>query len=595
MRGLMKIYNFLTNPFRRSIRNKLILTMIVLSVAPIIAVTGLAAENSRKSLETEVIQTNLSNMKWTGIYLGEQLTQLNNLIYTILISPQLNDYLFKFEGTDLSSQFAAQKNIVDTLTSVFYSGNHHVVGVELFVKERNKLFAVNGMQIGIASPERTPPPYEELFKEKKDFLIRTTPGDPSKFQLIRSINRFEDREKLGGVSLEVRWALLDQTLTLLRPSEEHAVLIAGPDGRILYPIGTWVPSREAMEKINQLASGTGYLRTKDDYLFYNIIDPWGLKLIKIIPKSFINQSAKKTMQDGFIVGSVSVLISILIAVFLAWRTANPIVRLARSMQGLSLIKETEVPLSNRVDEIGLLETKLHHMSHRIREHIKTEYSMNLEKRTAELKALQAQINPHFLQNTLQLIGSMLFSTNPRDSYEIIKALSDMFRYVIREPGELASIRSEIEHLHNYMRIQKRRFASRLRFAIEVDPDAASGLIPKLTLQPIVENAFIHGLDRKTGDWELNVSVSLQRPDVLIKVQDNGVGIGADRMAELRKQLENLAGQVWTDGERIGLKNVASRIVMHFGPAYGVMLESVPNKGTSVMIRIPFVPKEDSSK
>lgn len=595
MRMPEKLYRVLTDPFRRSIRNKLILTMIILCVLPIIAISVLAAENSRKSMESEVIDTNLSNMKWTGFYLDEKLSQLNNLIYSVLISPQLNDYMTKSEDTSLSSQFAAQKSIVDTLTSTYYSAGNHVVGIQLYLKESNKLFTINASQSDIESPIGVPSPYSELFDQKKDFVIQTSTSDQTKFEFIRSINRFENQEKLGGISLAVQWAMLDQTLTLLGPAEKYTVLIAGPDGRILYQLGTEEPSSAVQEWIERPANGVGYVRTPNEYLFYNSIEPRGLKLVKIIPASSINRSAQATMRYGFIVGAVSVGVSIMIAIFLAWRMARPIVSLARSMQGLGLIKDTEVPLSNRIDEIGLLETKLHNMSHRIREHIKTEYSMDLEKKTAELKALQAQINPHFLQNTLQMIGSMLFSKNPSEIYEIIKSLSDMFRYVIREPDDLASIQAEIDHLNNYMQIQNKRFSTRLRYTIEVDEDAIHCKIPKLTLQPIAENAFIHGLNQKSGDWELNVLVVKDSSEVCIVIRDNGIGMNQAQLTKLRMRLENQTGQVWTSGSRIGLSNVASRIRMHFGSAYGIKVESEPSKGTLVTVRIPFGTEGEARK
>lgn len=582
-----KLMRTLSDPFRRSIRNKLIFTMIILSVIPIVAVTALAAENNRKSMETEVISTNLSNMKWTGIYLGEQFSQLNNLVYTVLISPHLNDYLMSIEGSRLYNQFAAQKNIMDTLNNLFYSAGNHVIGVELFLKEPSKLFTISSNQNDLESSTGIPSPYKELFEENKDFIIQSKSGYDGEFQLIRSINRFENREKLGGISLKIRWSMLDQTLNLIGRGEEHKVLIAGEDGSVLYqPFGE-KPSQEIMDQIKQTKEVQGYFRLPGEYVFYNTIDPVGLKLITIIPTSFINKSAQSTMQFGLIVGAISIVISILIAILLAWRTATPIVTLARSMQGLGIIKETEqLPQSNRVDEIGLLETKLYNMSYRIREHIKTEYSMNLEKKTAELKALQAQINPHFLQNTLQMIGSMLFTKKPAESYEIIRSLSDMFRYVIRDPNDLASLKAEIEHLNNYMLIQSQRFSSKLSYATDIDESAMACSIPKLTLQPIVENAFFHGLENKAGSWELSVSIICEAAAVRIRIRDNGVGIREDKLADLKRRLNHQNGQVWTHGNRIGIQNVASRIRMHFGSAYGIAIESAPGEGTTVTVTIP---------
>ncbi|MGG4141984.1 sensor histidine kinase [Paenibacillus algorifonticola] len=595
---LSKIYRAILHPFRRSIRNKLIFIMVVVSVLPIIAVTALAVDNNRQSMETELIGTNVSNMKWTSIYLGEQFSQMNSVLYSVLINPNLNEYIASEEESGLSSQFSAQRNIEDAMASLFYSGNHYISGIELYLKRSGKLFTMNASQNQIKTLDLVPAPYNELFNQRKDFMIQNSPeGD--RFQLIRSINRFENREILGGITLEVRWAILDQTLSLLNPAKDQTVIIAGPDGEILYQMGSDALSAEQVAKIVKGGTEPGYERQGDEYVFYNTIDPMKLKLIKIIPLSAINQSAQATMHYGIWIGTITVAAAILIAVLLAWRTATPIVLLARSMQGLNLIRQGDKPLSGRMDEIGLLETKLYNMSHRIREHIKSEYSMNLEKKTAELKALQAQINPHFLQNTLQMIGSMLFSKKPAESYETIRSLSEMFRYVIREPDDLATLKQELEHMNNYMVIQQQRFQSRLQYSLEVDERLLQSRIPKLTLQPIVENAFMHGLDSQAGGWELNVKVAqasiaeaedgvgaLAGAGVIITISDNGVGIGAERLREVRQRLSYADGEVWTRGERIGLGNVASRLQMHFGKAYGLTIDSEVGAGTRISIHIP---------
>ncbi|MBT2288789.1 sensor histidine kinase [Paenibacillus albidus] len=577
----------LTGPFRRSIRNKLILTMIVLAAVPIVTITALAAENNRRAMEAEVISTNLSNMKWTGIYLGDQFAQLNNLIYTVLISPHLSDYLASAEEAGLTSQFVAQKNIIDTLTNLYYSAGNHVVGVELYLKEYNKLFTINASQSDIESLAELPVPYRQLFEQDKDFIIRADQSDKGKFQLIRSINRFENQEKLGGISLAIRWGVLDQTLNLLGRGEEHTVLIAGPGGEVLYQPWGQAPGAETLARIAETGEEQGYFRGDHELFFYNTIDPVGLKLITVIPNSFINQSSLSTMKFGLIVGTVSVIVAILMAVILAWRLATPIVSLARSIQGFGMMKEQEVQTSNRVDEIGLLETKLSQMSYRIREHIRTEYMISLEKKSAELKALQAQINPHFLQNTLQMIGSMLFKSNPADSYEVLRSLSEMFRYIIREPDDLATLQAELNHLNHYLQIQQQRFSSRLSYTTDVDRSLLASVLPKLTLQPIVENAFVHGLDNKQGLWELEITVAARGSDCLICIRDNGIGIEESKLTELRARLKQQNGSPWTQGDRIGLQNVASRIHMHFGGRYGLEVDSTPGQGTTVTVIIPL--------
>ncbi|QSF46326.1 sensor histidine kinase [Paenibacillus tianjinensis] len=577
----------LIEPFRRSIRNKLMLTMIILAVVPIVTITGLAAENSRRSMEAEVISTNLSNMKWTGIYLGDQFAQLNNLIYTVLISPHLSDYLANAEEPSLSSQFAAQKNIIDTLTNLFYSAGNHVIGVELYLKEYDKLFTINASQSDIESPGAIPAPYKLLFDQDKDFMITSDSRDDSKFQLVRSINRFENQEKLGGISLGIRWGVLDQTLNLLGRGSDHTVFIAGADGEVLYQPWGDSPSKDTVSRVAGTQETQGYFRSDHGYVFYNTIDPVGLKLVTVIPNSSINESALATMNFGLIVGAVSVALAILLAVLLAWRVATPIVSLTRSIQGFGMMKEREMKFSSRMDEIGFLETKLYQMSHRIREHIRTEYVISLEKKSAELKALQAQINPHFLQNTLQMIGSMLFKNSPAESYGVLRSLSDMFRYIIREPEDLAPLQAELNHLNNYMQIQQQRFAARLDYSITVNEDTAGSLIPKLSLQPIVENAFFHGLEQKTGPWKLEVLVKREGQNTVIMIRDNGIGMPPDKLSDLQGRLQLRSGGLWTHGERIGLSNVASRIHMHYGELYGIRVESSPGEGTTVTVTIPL--------
>ncbi|WP_342477237.1 histidine kinase [Paenibacillus sp. FSL H7-0350] len=575
----------LIEPFRRSIRNKLMLTMIVLAVAPIIAITALAAENNRRSMEEEVISTTLSNMKWTGIHLGSQFAQLNNLIYTVLISPHLSDYLANAEEQNLSSQFTSQRNIIDTLTNLFYSAGNHVIGVELYLKDYNKLFTIHASSSDIASLQAVPPAYKLLFDQNRDFTVTTDRKDPGRFELIRSINRFENQEKLGAVALQIRWGMLDQTLNLLRRGAEDTVIIASADGQILYQPSGIAPSPVILSRVAGTGEAQGYFRADHEYVFYSTIDPVGLKLITVLPTSFINESAMNTMKFGLIVGAISVAVAVLLAVLLAWRLATPIVRLARSVQGFGMMKERGPRPSYRVDEIGLLEMKLDQMAHRIREHIKNEYMITLEKKSAELKALQAQINPHFLQNTLQMIGSMLFMNSPSDSYGVLRSLSDMFRYIIREPDDLAPLRAELKHLSDYMLIQQQRFAARLSYSLEVDEAALTSLIPKLSLQPIVENAFFHGLEPKEGAWELKVEVTCREGDTVIHIIDNGIGIEADRLAGLRRSLEGRDSSR-TSGERIGLGNVAARTRMHFGSRYGLELSSRHGQGTIVTLTIP---------
>lgn len=581
------LYHLLIEPFRRSFRNRLILIMIFISVSPLIFAVLLATDNTRKSMETEVIQSNLSQIAWSGGHLEEKFTQLNNLINTILISPHLNEYMINSDSYRLVDQFTAQRNIINTITSVYYSGNSDLLGIKLYLHKQNRVFVISDMQDDIKYVTQAPDLLERFFLNNIDFSIVNGAKDGESFYLVRRVNRFENRELLGGVMVEVKWRMLNNIMELLDSEKAYTVLIADQQGEVMFSNNKDEPSSSVTKLIHQTGPGPGYIQNDDYYVFYNTIQPWGLKLIKIIPTELINQSANRTLQYGLIIGLLSIMVSILIAIIVAWRTSKPIVNLARSMSGFNLINNTNVQLSNRVDEIGLLELNLVNMSRRIREHIQTEYIINLEKRTAQLRALQAQINPHSLQNTLQLIGSMAFSKAPQEIYDVIRSLSQMFRYVVRDPNELVTIQTEIDYLNNYLYIQKQRFESRIHSSIELDSMLTHCKIPKLTLLPIVENAFQHGLEKKSSDWVIKVSVQEIKDGIEIRVEDNGVGMNSEKLEELRARLHDQLDQVWAT-QSIGLGNVAARLQLHFGSQYGIEVDSQIDVGTIVMVRIPIV-------
>ncbi|WP_270165270.1 sensor histidine kinase [Paenibacillus sp. SYP-B4298] len=580
----------MTEPFRRTIRSRLIFIMVCIAVIPAITVTWLAAGNTRRALEQEVIQSNLSRIAWAGEAVGSHLTQLNNLIYTLMISPAFGEYTAGEDGQSLSAQFTAQRNLINTATAIYYSSHSSLVEIELYFKEKNRLLTVSERD-NIQSPPSEPAVWRELVKRNADYLIQSRPGVPEEFTLTRSLNKFENKSRFGSISLKVKWRMMDNGLDLLRSESEAGVFLLDEAGQVMYqPTSGSLPE---LQGLHLKQSGAGYERLPDYYLFYYQPDGWGLTVVKALPVSYIDQSVATTQKYGLIVGVVSAASAALLAALLAYTVSRPIIRLARSMRGMNWLREEEGPSPNRYDEIGLLELRFHTMSSRIREHIRNEYSINLEKQTAQLKALQAQINPHFLQNTLQLIGSMSFSKAPSDIYRIIQSLSEMFRYVIREPDELATIRMELKHLSNYMHIQGQRYSNKLSYEVEEAGEYADCLLPKLSLQPIVENAFMHGFDRKKGNWELRVQLVPNEEGLCIRITDNGLGMSAARLDEVRARVGSPSGLLWTSGSSIGLYNVAARIRLHFGGAYGLTIDSSLGAGTTVSIYIPIRKKGEA--
>ena len=225
------------------------------------------------------------------------------------------------------------------------------------------------------------------------------------------------------------------------------------------------------------------------------------------------------------------------------------------------------------------------MVFRINELIEKEYKSEIATKEAQFKALQAQINPHFLYNTLQLVGGMAVAHNAEKIYRVISALSDMFRYITGKQGDMVLIENEIEHIKNYLYIQIQRFDGKIETDIFVEEGTEGYKIPMLTIQPLVENAFNHGFEQKVGNWKLSVEVQKVFDEIEITITDNGVGIPEEKLKTLREQINNLSQPLNTRGS-IGIKNVSARIGLYFGNEYGLDIFSEVDNGTQIVIRIP---------
>jgi two-component system sensor histidine kinase YesM len=241
---------------------------------------------------------------------------------------------------------------------------------------------------------------------------------------------------------------------------------------------------------------------------------------------------------------------------------------------------------DNVDEITEMGLSFNIMVGRIRELLdaKVKEQENLKK--AELRALQAQINPHFLYNTLETIIWMAESKKTDQVIEIVRALSNFFRISLSKGRDWITIGEEVERTKSYLTIQKMRYRDIMDFQIEMDGDAANNTILKLTLQPLVENALYHGIKNKRQGGTIVVRVRVCSEDrVLLQVEDDGIGIPPEKLAQLQHELNDDSGEIRLESG-FGIGNVNNRIKLYYGRAYGVSIESEYRVGTCVTIIIP---------
>lgn len=269
----------------------------------------------------------------------------------------------------------------------------------------------------------------------------------------------------------------------------------------------------------------------------------------------------------------------------------PLERLSRVMKhqrknGLKFVS----PYMGRTDEIGTLYNEYSHMLDEINEGIQRDYQNRLIVLDAQMKALEARINSHFLFNTLESINSMAELADNKEIATMSLALGDMFRYAIKTPGEIVTLTDELKHVDDYASIQLIRFNGKFRLEKNIPPALLSCPVLKLILQPLVENALFHGLNYCTTGDLITISAVQENLLLHISVSDNGVGMNPETLAMLRSTLmnQNSFSEIGHhSGQSIGLGNIHARIQLYYGKQYGLSIASTENIGTRITITIPI--------
>jgi two-component system sensor histidine kinase YesM len=217
-----------------------------------------------------------------------------------------------------------------------------------------------------------------------------------------------------------------------------------------------------------------------------------------------------------------------------------------------------------------------------------QYRREIEARQTEVAALQSQINPHFLYNTLEAIRGKALLEGAQETSDMVEALSRLFRYSISLPGQFVTLEQELENLGDYMKIQEYRFGKKISFQKDIEANDAllSYELPKLTLQPIVENAIFHGLERKLGAGLIQLTIFTTQCHLIIRVSDDGVGMSDETLQRVQSRLSGGAPRPGSS-KSIALSNVNERIRLRFGREYGLSVSSTLYVGTDVELFLPW--------
>lgn len=317
----------------------------------------------------------------------------------------------------------------------------------------------------------------------------------------------------------------------------------------------------------------------------------GWKLVGVVSNQVIPLT---TVQGVLFYMAMALLFMVVLSVinsFISIKVTDPIKELEENVKEME-----EGNLDSHIQKKGCLEIRhlgksIDNMQTRINQLMKDIVKEEEQQRRNELNLLQSQINPHFLYNTLDVVVWLVENNKPRDAVRALTALARFFRIGLNKGKTIISVADEVEHVRNYLTIQKMRYVNKFEYFIEVDEQVQNMSSLKLILQPMVENAIGYGMEFKDGDGEIYIRIALKDTKVIMEVEDNGLGIVPDRLEALCK------GEVIPSkkGSGIGIKNVNERIQLYYGKDYGVEIETEPDEGTKITIYQPAIPYEEGLK
>lgn len=326
------------------------------------------------------------------------------------------------------------------------------------------------------------------------------------------------------------------------------------------------------------------------YVFgqYNGLTGW--KTYSVIAVEEIFPQAAQLRGTIAMVVLFAVLIALVIVTVISYSITTPIRELSNAMKQVEQEHFDIVVQSNRKDEIGHLIASFNYMVGKIRQLIYEVYQKKLEQKNAEIRALQAQINPHFLYNTLDSINWMLIERDELDISDVVISLGDILRYAIGGQNHLVPLRDEVHYIESYLCIQKNRLEERLDYRWQLEEEALEFFVPKLILQPIVENAVLHGIEPLKKGGMIIINAWVEDDTLFVRVTDNGKGMD---QRELEALEENIAGK--KECGNIGMRNIQRRIELTFEQEQAMEIQSIQGEGTSITLRMKAIRQEGEER
>lgn len=591
----------------KKLKSKMLFFVLIMMIIPLSIVAIIAQSQSQRVIRAQSLITHTRLLDIGMEKLESSYKQLNDIFLSIYLNDNFQSCLlnqaFDHSYTNTPAYSELMKNVFlsaissrSDLYSIIYidNGNH------LIYTTRDEAGDFSNYEKCILSPHYIELLNHENWTENAVVIpteahmpLKNTYNSPKMVYTIarRIINTKNQFEIVGTMFLTVDLSELQHLSQIIQTDISSRTIISDSMDNIIYDSLETLTGQRLPEEIicNTEKQGIAEIvqDNRSNVMLTKKSDKTGWCIITIIPETLYVKEALTVSSSIMITAILTIIIAIFITLNIAGSISKPTEQLAKTMNSSDLQH-----LHNRAqiqgnDEIAQLGHSFNRLMDNLENSINNEYIMAIRQKDTVIKALQEQINPHFLYNVLQSISSMASVNNVPEIVTMSNSLAAIMRYSIRSTEKYATLKEELDHVENYLKIQKIRFGNRLNYQFIIPAYTMNYILPRVTLQPMAENAIVHGFENRKDPGHIIISARTYDNMLIIEIADDGCGINEENLKVLQQSLLNQDIEIMTSGKNIGLYNLNARLKLLFENQGKLELESDVDAGTISRIIIPI--------
>lgn len=602
-----------------SIRTKLIGFMLIATTIPLLASISMTFIQTKTALRDQALEENKRLIYQASTNLNNYVDNVARASLAVYNDPNFLRNLAKLPGDyrAVAEVYTTLQTIKAAVPDVFqlylhsFASNQSTLITSPFPKREERKQAYSDSLHGQAGSGSSDIWVESAHMSHTYGFKAASPDDSPRtvITLHRIIRDIPSPERLGVLAIDLNMNSIAAICSRLYDPDKEQIYVVDGQNRIVYQGRTEVQGAGDANRLQPAAASAlqdgqahaGEARNaaghfEQDHSMYvyqqlgNSYADW--TIVKQIPNETLYARATSLTWNNAMIAIAALVLVIVATLFISIRITGPLKQLMRYMNQIQAGRlHVDIHLSSR-DEFGVLARHFRDMMDTVNNLILREYQLELANKTNQLKALQAQIHPHFLYNTLQSIGTLALQQQGKRAYTLLSSLSKMLRYSMRDQT-CVTLREEAEHARLYLELQQERFGERLEVQMQFAEDTLSVQMPRMTLQPLIENYFKHGADIQPGKGYISITSRFVHGHwIEIELINNGPAIPEDKLSEIRGWLQpqETATEMMQESEMtesIGLRNVARRLALNSHPDKPARIEmhNIRSGGVKLLVKL----------